>query len=300
MANKPEKSPKRTSHPSFLLFLFFLTLLLSFFATYLYRTFSSIQEHNRKELQLEMKKIPKDIKKKLTKTKSSIKRRIPILIYHYVEIVTDKNDTIRQSMNIQPAILEKQITTLQDAGYTFITPSNIGKMLNGKKEIPKKAVILSFDDGYRDFYTDVLPILKRKQAKAIAYIVPGKLNQINYLFSWQLHEIYGSGLVEIGAHTVHHMNLKGISYMTAKYEIEESKTMLENMLYIPILSFAYPYGAFDSQAILLVKEAGFTTAVSSISGNDVSESNRYLLYRIHPGYRTGKELISALEKEYKP
>lgn len=88
--------------------------------------------------------------------------------------------------------------------------------------------------------------------------------------------------------------------MTAKYEIEESKTMLENMLYIPILSFAYPYGAFDSQAILLVKEAGFTTAVSSISGNDVSESNRYLLYRIHPGYRTGKELISALEKEYKP
>lgn len=276
-----------------------ITVFLLLFGVLLYYFNHEYKRIDIKEKQLEMTKLPKDVKKSLTKTATtSASIKIPILIYHYVEIVTDKRDTIRQSLDIQPYIFEKQIETLQNAGYTFITPSQIGDYLDNVNTLPHKPVILSFDDGYRDFYTDVLPIIKRHNVKVVAYIVPGFLNHINYMYDWQVHDLVSSGLVEIGAHTMHHVYLKGAAKQQTMYEIKQSKESLEQMLYIPIVSFAYPYGAFNQQAIDIVKQAGFTTAVSTIGGNQVNEANRFFLYRIHPGSATGPGLISAMERNY--
>ncbi len=86
--------------------------------------------------------------------------RIPILVYHYVEYVKDRGDKIRISLNIQPNIFESQIKTLKQAGYTFMMPKQIPDLFSGKISVPAKPIILSFDDGYKDFYTDVFPILK--------------------------------------------------------------------------------------------------------------------------------------------
>jgi peptidoglycan/xylan/chitin deacetylase (PgdA/CDA1 family) len=265
-----------------------------------YRTTQlEIGRRNKSEKELEMTKLPKEVSKQIEKsTTFSATFRIPILVYHYVEIVTDKKDTIRKSLATPPGVLDKQIQSLQDAGYTFLTPADVGDMLDGKKPIPQKAVILSFDDGYRDLYTDVLPILQKHHVKAVAYIVPGFLDKLNYLYSWQLQDIFHTGLVEIGAHTIHHMYLRGASPTVAANEIITSKKMLEEKLHTPIVSFAYPYGAFDNQSIDLVKTAGFTTAVSTIGGNTVNELNRFFLFRIHPGYDYGPSFISLIERPW--
>ncbi|MBI2028248.1 MAG: polysaccharide deacetylase family protein [Candidatus Levybacteria bacterium] len=220
----------------------------------------------------------------------------PILIYHYVEYVTDERDTIRKSLNIVPSIFERQVFTLQNAGYTFVTPKDIIDMLDGKLKLPQKPVVLSFDDGYRDFYTDVFPILKKYQAKAVAYIVSGFLDKPNYMFTWQLKEVARSGLVEIGAHTVNHASLKGAPSHLAKYEIEESKKELEKLLNIPIVSFAYPDGQFDESVAKLVEETGFTSAVTTIHGNIANQRNKYFLYRIRPGHNVDNLLLNFLEK----
>src|SRR3989344_9317567 len=148
---------------------------------------------------------------------------VPILVYHYVEIVLDEKDTIRKSLNTPPYLFIEQLETLKNAGYTFITASELIDILDGKIALPQKPVLITFDDGYRDFYTDVFPILKRYNVKATAYIVSGFLDKPNYMFIDQLKEIARSGLVEIGAHTVHHYSLKGLEALTVKYEIEESK-----------------------------------------------------------------------------
>ncbi len=220
--------------------------------------------------------------------------KVPILLYHYVEYVKDPGDKIRISLNIQPFVFESQLKTLTEAGYTFMTPSDIPDLFNGSRKLPEKAVILSFDDGYRDFYTDVFPLLKKYQAKAVAYIVPGFLDKPNNLTSRQLKEILDSGLVEIGAHTMHHVYLKGMNGKSAKLEIEQSKTFLEKNLGVKIASFAYPYGAFDLKAARIVKDAGFKTAVSTVLGSDVNLNNLYFLYRIRPGIRTGESLLKIL------
>ncbi len=247
------------------------------------------------EKNLATHRLPEDIKKELQKTSSIATFRVPILLYHYVEYVKDKGDTIRQSLNINPYIFEKQIQTLKDAGYTFITAGDLGKVLDAEMSLPRKPIIITFDDGYEDFYTDVLPILKKYNVKATAYIVAGVVGRLNYMSRDEIRKAKESGLVEIGAHSMYHRYLKGLSYNEAKFEIEQSKINLENEFGVKVISFAYPYGAFDKQAIKLVQDAGFKTAASTVPGIDVSDLNRYFMFRIRPGARIGEDLLKYLE-----
>lgn len=254
------------------------------------------------EKRLEMTRIPKEIKKSLLQTATpSATFSIPILMYHYVEFVADRRDTIRQSLDIIPPILEKQIETLKNADYTFLTMNDVADIMDGKKPAPKNPIVFTFDDGYRDFYTDVFPIVKKENVKVVSFVVPGFLDKPNFLLTSQLLEIAKSDLVEIAAHTMHHIYLKRAAANVARVEIAESKSELETLLNRPVVSFAYPYGAFDQQAIDFVKAAGFKTAVSTIPGKEESESNRFFIYRLRPGARVGDTLLRFLQQtQFKP
>lgn len=221
--------------------------------------------------------------------------RVPILMYHYVEYVKDKGDTIRQSLSLSPYTFEEEVKTLVEAGYTFMTNAEVADALSGKIPLPSRPVALTFDDGYRDFYTDVYPILKKYQAKATVYIISGFLDYPNNMFAWQVGQIADEGLVEIGAHTVNHAWLKGLPQQTLTYEVTESKKTLETLIGKPVVSFAYPYGAFDVPSIETLAAAGFTSAVSTIPGADQHQTHRYFLCRLRPGGKTGETLLSWLD-----
>lgn len=244
----------------------------------------------------EMVKIPPDIKKKLSSQINVSKNiRVPILMYHYVEYVQDKKDTIRQSLNINPDIFEQQVKTLLDAGYTFMTAKELGNVLDGKMELPDNPILLTFDDGHWDLDTSVLPILKKYKVKATAYIISGFIGNSDFLTQNQLQDVINSKLVEIGAHTIHHVSLKGKLFPIVKNEVEQSKETLEKNYHVKIVSFAYPNGSFDQQAADIVKKAGFTTSASTIPGINQNLENRFFLYRLRPGRRTGQELLEYLK-----
>lgn len=222
--------------------------------------------------------------------------RVPILIYHYVEYVADKKDKIRQSLNVPPYILRAQIKTLKGDGYNFITTSDIVDALSGKIKLPPKPIVLTFDDGYMDFYTDVYPILKKENVKAVQYVIVDFLDRPNFMFGFQLQEISKNHLVEIGAHTMDHVWLKGLNKNTVDYQVEQSKITLEKLIGRPVVSFAYPYGAFDRQALEAARQAGFTNAVSTVPGVFHTNDTQYFLYRVKQGYRTGQILLDFLKQ----
>lgn len=221
--------------------------------------------------------------------------KIPVLMYHYVETVQDPKDTIRKSLNIPPFIFEKQLKTLITAHYNFITMREVGEYLDGKRELPSKPVVLTFDDGYGDFYSDVYPILKKYNVPATEYVISGVLDKRNYMTTDEVVDIKKSGLVEIGAHTVHHPALGKMDSEAAFREIEGSKKMLESLVGGEVVSFAYPYGSYNDESPKLAEQAGFTTAVTTKKGLEVNQKNRYLLFRIRPGYSTGDGLIKELQ-----
>ncbi|CAN5147747.1 polysaccharide deacetylase family protein [soil metagenome] len=249
----------------------------------------------------EMKRVPQQFKKVLAETTIQSTVRIPILMYHYVEYIKDTKDKTRALLNIQPHIFDEQVKTLKAAGYTFLTARDVGLILDGQKMLPDKPIVLTFDDGHWDLDTDVLPILKKYNVSATAYIVPGLLGGSDYLTDGQLRDVIGSGLVEIAAHTINHVSLKGLALTMVKHEVEGSKEMLEKTYHVSVVSFAYPNGSFDETAGKIVKEAGFSNSVSTIPGIMQSHENLYFLYRLRPGGRTGEELLHFLSQEtFKP
>ncbi len=270
----------------------------------------SQQTKNRNDMSeddLSMYEVPKDVLAVINQARAEDRPvlgirtdgptfHIPILMYHYVEHVKDTGDKIRISLNTVPEVLDGQIQTLIKAGYNFITASDLADILDGIKNPPSKPVMLTFDDGYRDFYTDAFPIIKKYKVRAVNYVISGFMNKPNNLTVDQLKEIAKSGLVEIGVHTVNHLALKGISATQLAKEVGYSKVQLEELLQFPVTAFAYPYGSFDINAIQAVKQAGFRTAVSTIAGTSVNNSVRFLAYRLRPGGRTGQSLLNLIEK----
>lgn len=239
-----------------------------------------------------------------TQTKSDIlainnprKLNIPILMYHYVEYVRDPRDTIRQTMDILPPVFENQIVTLKNDGYTFLTPSDINLILANKRPLPKKPIILSFDDGYEDFYTDVMPILQKHKVRAVAYIITQFLDTPNYMESDQLREVKKTGLIEIACHTQHHPALKTSTVKQATAEIVGCRKDLASEFGIKTISFAYPYGSYDTFLFPILKKAGFQNAVTTEPGTDVSNANIYAIPRLRPGRRIGEELTSYINSE---
>lgn len=221
--------------------------------------------------------------------------RVPILLYHYVEIVADPRDTLRKNLGIVPSLLTAQITTLLAHGYTPIFMKDLARYFQGKSTLPDRPIVLTFDDGYRDFYTVVYPILVKNHVKATAYVVPGFLDTPNYMTKRQVVDVAMSGLVEVAAHTVHHINLKGLNHQAQVAEILSSKSDLEQLIGVPVVDFAYPYGSYDQQAVDVVASGGFSTAVTTKQGEVHTFGSRYELPRIRPGVRTGEALISWIE-----
>ena len=222
--------------------------------------------------------------------------KLPILFYHYVEVVTDERDTIRKSLNIEPTVFESQLITLKNYGYTPIHLKQLIDYYNNKSPLPSKPIVITFDDGYRDFYTDVLPIIKRQQAKATLYMVSGFRDYTkNYLTTPQLLEISKELLVEIGAHSVNHFNLGYIPLAEAIAEIEASKKDLEKLIGKPVTHFAFPYGAYTPPVQQATQKSGFQTAATIDSGIIQFYSQRFGLKRIRPGRMTGNDFITHIE-----
>jgi peptidoglycan/xylan/chitin deacetylase (PgdA/CDA1 family) len=221
---------------------------------------------------------------------------VPILLYHYVEYVTDKHDAMRKLLDVTPQIFEQQLLTIMTAGYHPITPRQLAAYFDDQYILPSKPIILSFDDGYADFYTDVFPILQKHSTPAILYMVSRFLDTSkNYLTTQELIDIDKSGLIEIGAHTTKHKDLAHVIKDEALYEIAQSKKDLEQLLGHKVTSFAYPYGAYTRETENLVSEVGFTSSVTTHTGIIQSPEYRFSLPRVRPGTYTGDALIAILE-----
>lgn len=226
-----------------------------------------------------------------------VKYRVPILMYHYIGSRDIPNDATRSALSTWPHVLEEQIKTLKKAGYTFITNSELSVILDFKITLPEKPIVLTFDDSYKDFYTNAYPILKRYNAKATIYVITGFLNHPNHLSVDELKELSKDDSIEIAAHTIHHEWLKNQESDVDELEISQGKKNLEGLINKEVVSFAYPYGAFDEQTIEAVKSSGFKSAVSTLPGIEQSSMNRFVMYRLRPGERTGQLFLDWLSQD---
>lgn len=236
----------------------------------------------------------------LNQNKKEIALRLPILMYHYVEDVTDLRDTLRQSMATRPSFFEEQLRYLKNNDYAVVTLDDLYQALKGQSRIPEKSIILTFDDGYRDFYTDAYPLLKKYQMKAINYIIVNHIGRSGNLTEEMIKEMLSSGLVQIGCHTLDHVYLPKDAPAKAKRQIVDCKKQLEERFGVAVNHFAYPGGYYNSEVMKMVEEAGFNTAVATVPGIKHSLNNIFTLKRLRVGNLDsatfGKHLLGPKEE----
>ncbi len=164
---------------------------------------------------------------------------------------------------------------LKRFGYSVVSMDAAVAGLRGQAQLPPKAVVLTFDDGYVDFLTCAAPVLQQFGYPATVYAVAGLLGQAS---SWvepeglrpaalmnaaQLREVQSLGFT-IGSHSVSHPRLAQVDTPRIAEEMTISKRMLEDTLGTRIDHFCYPYGSHDMRAVHAAAEAGYVTGTTCV------------------------------------
>lgn len=209
-------------------------------------------------------------------------RYVPILMYHHVLSVDQAKNIGASSLNVPPDIFRQQIDYLVGKGYQIIGLDQLLPMIFSGS-LPAKPIVLTFDDGYRDFYDVVFPILKEKNVRATVFLISQFIGGERYLVWSQISELAGSGLVLIGNHTLNHKSLPSLDKQTEFDQIVSAKNILQQNTGRNINLFAYPYGNSNDIAKGILKENGFTAAVTTVSGSNQCVGLPYDLQRIRIG-----------------
>ncbi|MCL5795796.1 MAG: polysaccharide deacetylase family protein [Patescibacteria group bacterium] len=200
---------------------------------------------------------------------------VPILMYHYIRDFNDPNDEIGTNLSVSPATFDKQLKWLSDNGYQSVNPD----YLLTPYTLPLKPIILTFDDGYTDAYTNAFPILKKYGFTATFYIITSSVGKNEYMSWTQIQELLKSKM-NIGSHSQNHPNLANSSDAQLITELKESKNIIEEKIGQTISDFCYPAGKYDERVIKILKENNYKTAVTTKNGVANQNSDLFTLPRI--------------------
>jgi len=207
---------------------------------------------------------------------------VPILYYHYIRTNPNPRDRVGFGLSTPPAAFRVQMQYLADHGFHVIPLHEAVVAIQRHSALPSRPIVLTFDDGYADFFTAAIPILQSHGFTATSFVVSGRMGWGGYMTPSQIVAADSMGFT-IGAHTVDHVALAAQPPVRASWEIKQSKLMLEALLGHPVLDFAYPYGSFNVYDMAQAKSDGFETAVSTMSGTWHAAGQLFELSRMRVG-----------------
>ena len=196
---------------------------------------------------------------------------INILMYHQIG---DFSSVKRhQSTYVHYRRFAQQMQYLARFGYTVLRMDEAVDCLKGARPTPPKAVVLTFDDGYENFYEYAWPVLQQHQFPSMVYLISSLMGQPASWFASdgratpplmsasRVRALRSQG-VDFGSHGVSHVKLAEQTTERIQTEVSDSRASLADCLGEEIRHFCYPYGSHDMRAVLAVAEAGYTTAVT--------------------------------------
>ena len=206
---------------------------------------------------------------------------VPILCYHRFAPSCDS------PLCMPSEIFEQQIRYLKENGYRVIGPEALVEFLDYRKPIPKNAVIITVDDGYRSTYDVAYPILKKYGFTATLLIYIDYVGVSRQAITWdQLRELKREGFT-IGSHSIAHSDLSRKkkdedkkTYMARlKREIFRSKQILDEKLGQDTIIFSYPFGKLNQTVASLTRQAGYKMAVTVNRGSNPFFTDPFMIKR---------------------
>ena len=171
-----------------------------------------------------------------------------VLLYH---LVSDETYGPNEYLFVRISDFEAQLAEIKRLGYKTVFADELAETRG------EPCVVLTFDDGYADNYTNVLPLLEKYDMKATIFLISDLIGTEGHLNEEQILEMQESGHIRFASHTKTHQNLAGIDKETLEGELAESRRRLEELTGEPVRALAYPSGAYDSLSELVAAECGY-------------------------------------------
>jgi peptidoglycan/xylan/chitin deacetylase (PgdA/CDA1 family) len=223
--------------------------------------------------------------------------RLPILLYHYVEPWPADADSIRKNLTVPPEAFAAQMNYLHQQGFTTVSLYDLMAALALGAPLPPKAVVLTFDDGYRTLVDYAAPVMQPLGFTGTVFVITQLMDENfpQYLTWPQAEALYAAGW-KIEPHTKTHPVLAGRDRDYQLYEILGSvQTVAAHIGSMPRF-FAYPYSKWDDTTIQLLKEIHLWGAVTETPGFDHVFSARYGLRRVRiDGTMTQSQFIQTIK-----
>lgn len=221
--------------------------------------------NSNKTVQLKEHKIPC----KNHTTAHTMTYQLPILMYHSI---SPTGSPALARYRVTPESFEEQLRYLHDAGFHSIRLEDWQTAMETKTPLSGRAVLITFDDGYRNFFTHAWPVLKHYGFSATVFIVTDEVGGSNRwdtmygeqipLLGWdEIHLLHAEG-IEFGSHSASHSYLTALSAEEIVREGARSRAVLWRKLRVPVEAFAYPHGAEDEVVQHLIGACGYIYGLS--------------------------------------
>lgn len=231
------------------------------------------------------------------------RKQVPILCYHQIRDWRPKDSKNAKDYIVQIAEFKKHIKMLADSGYHAILPDQLYAYLTTGAALPKKPIMLTFDDTDEDQYTIAAPELKKYGYKAVYFIMTVSIGRPHYMTKEQIKALSDAGNV-IASHTWDH-------HMTSKYkhdpnpkkddwviQIDKPTKKLEEITGKKMNYFAYPYGIWNKSNFLELHKRGFKIAFSLAGKRDANDPLMCVRRILDSGYWSAKSLSNSIRNSF--
>ncbi|MDQ2792448.1 MAG: polysaccharide deacetylase family protein [Bacteroidota bacterium] len=219
---------------------------------------------------------------------------VPVLMYHKIP---DAPLATKHQIYVTKENFARHLAYFKKRKLTPITFADYLKYASGElplRNFPARPLILTFDDGYLDNYTNLLPLMQQYGYRGVLYLLGDFEVRYNYwdvdadptepraniMNAAQKRAFVAAGW-EIGAHTMRHPRLSTLPLAEATAEISRSKAALETALQTEIVSFAYPFGDLSDDLKNAVRTAGFALGIATDTGGLTIEDDRMQVFRVN-------------------
>ena len=190
-----------------------------------------------------------------------------LIVIYYHDIVNSGDGYSYQ--RVEKNIFNEQMSYLQKNGYTSLLFEDL------QKPLPEKAILITFDDGFRTVYENAMPIMRKFGMKGNIFLPAQYVEEENsHFMTWNmLKGLYDAGDFSVAGHTYSHVDIRNLSEKEMEFEIEKSNQLLKERLNIQTESFCMPYGKYDKRSMKsLRKHSQYKYIFASFYG--IAKQNR--------------------------
>jgi peptidoglycan/xylan/chitin deacetylase (PgdA/CDA1 family) len=206
----------------------------------------------------------------------------------------DPNMALRKDLTVSPTDFEAQLQYLKANGYTTITSKDLWWSLDQTAALPSKPVMLTFDDGYADAYSVVLPLLKKYGMTGVFFVTVNLVDKGGYISRDQVKALADAGM-DVESHNMDHIPMSTKNLAEQTYQLCRSRDFLSQWTGTDVRHYAYPSGDYNDISAVALSRCGYMSSYKKAGGAVQSTNAMFLLQRSRVRGQLGVEaLITAL------